>query len=129
MNLSTILNKEIGKCTILNYTVIIVLKNAMHYMCNSFIASRYHLKQYSYMFVFVNLNVGKLETWKLSSMPTLFLLNFIKIIMLFFLKILIKWSPKEENGSSTLLFFQKNEHHIVCIVSGLHVSWTEPSPK
>jgi hypothetical protein len=39
----------------------------------------------SYMFVFVNLNVGKLETWKLSSMPTLFLLNFIKIIKLFWL--------------------------------------------
>jgi hypothetical protein len=31
--------------------------------------------------------------------------------------------------SSTLLFFSKNEHHIVCIVSGLHVSWTKPSPK
>ena len=46
MNWSTILNKEIGKCTILNYTIIIVLKNAMHYMCISFIASRYHLKQY-----------------------------------------------------------------------------------
>jgi hypothetical protein len=46
MNLSTILNKEIGKCTILNYTIIIVLKNAMHYMCISFIASMYHLKQY-----------------------------------------------------------------------------------
>jgi hypothetical protein len=35
------LNKEIGKCTILNYTIIIVFKNAMHYMCISFIASRY----------------------------------------------------------------------------------------
>jgi hypothetical protein len=33
MNWSTILNKEIGKCTILNYTIIIVLKNAIHYMC------------------------------------------------------------------------------------------------
>jgi hypothetical protein len=30
-----------------------------------------------------NLNAVKLETWKLSSMPTLFLLNFIKIIKLF----------------------------------------------
>ena len=29
MNWSTILNKEIGKCTILNYTIIIVLKNAI----------------------------------------------------------------------------------------------------
>jgi hypothetical protein len=28
-----------------------------------------------------------------------------------------------------LYFFSKNEHHIVCIVSVLHVSWTEPSPK
>jgi hypothetical protein len=28
-------------------------------------------------------NAVKLETWKLSSMPTLFLLNFIKIIKLF----------------------------------------------
>ena len=46
MNWSTILNKEIGKCTILNYTIITVFKNAMHYMCISFIASRYHLKQY-----------------------------------------------------------------------------------
>ena len=36
MNWSTISNKEIGKCTILNYTIIIVLKNAMHYMCVSF---------------------------------------------------------------------------------------------
>ena len=44
--LKHILNKEIGKCTILNYTIIIVLKNAIHYMCISFIASRYHLKQY-----------------------------------------------------------------------------------
>jgi len=26
-------------------------------------------------------------------------------------------------------FFSKNEHHIVCIVSGLHISWTDPSPK
>jgi hypothetical protein len=43
---SNIFNKEIGKCTILNYTIIIVFKNAMHYMCISFIASRYHLKQY-----------------------------------------------------------------------------------
>jgi len=30
-----------------------------------------------------NLNVVKLETWKFFSMPTLFLLNFIKIIKLF----------------------------------------------
>jgi hypothetical protein len=31
------------------------------------------------------LNAVKLETWKFSSMPTLFLLNFIKIIKLFWL--------------------------------------------
>jgi hypothetical protein len=30
-----------------------------------------------------NLNAVKLETWKLSSMPTLLLLNFIKIKKLF----------------------------------------------
>ena len=33
MNWSTILNKEIGKCTILNYTIIIVLKNAIALLC------------------------------------------------------------------------------------------------
>ena len=48
MNWSTILKKEIGKCIILNYTIIIVFKkcNGMHYMCISFISCRYHLKQY-----------------------------------------------------------------------------------
>ena len=39
-----------------------------------------------YMFVDIrlfNLNAVKLGTWKFSSMPSLFLLNFIKIIKLF----------------------------------------------